>query len=248
MKPLQDHIILVTGAGGALGSAVALACAEQGATLILLGRQQAPLEAVYDKIANAGHVLPHLFPCDLFNLDEAQAEALAQAVLQQFGGLHGLVHCAAATGPLGPLADLPGKDWQRLLHLNLTAPFLLTRALLPVLASAEEAAVVFLDDPGSRGKAFWGAYGVAKAGLVQFAQTLAEEWSAGGRLRVATMAPAPFRSALRQRIFPGENPTQLPEAQPIAAFITHWLTPAGRNLTTRSFGSTDFIKATNYVR
>lgn len=241
----QNRTVLVTGAGGALGSAVALACAELGANLILLGRRQQPLEAIYDRIAAAGHTLPHLFPCDLANLDESQAQALAQAVEQQFGALHGLVHCAADTGPLTPLADLPGKDWQRLLHLNLTAPFLLTQALLPAMARCDDAAVMFLDDPASRGKAFWGAYGIAKAGLNQLAQTLAEEWAAGGRLRVATVAPTPFRSSLRRRIFPGENPAHLAGPEPIAAFIAHWLTPEGRNLTARCFGPADIASCTH---
>lgn len=236
---LQNRIILITGAGGALGSAVALACAEQGATLVLLDQRQSALEAVYDQIAAAGLPLPHLHPCDLAKLDESQAQALAQAVLQQFGSLHGLVHCAADTGPLGPLADVVGKDWQRLLHLNLTAPFLLTHALLPNLARNDDAAVVFLSDPASHGKAYWGAYGIAKAGLEQLALTLEEEWSAGGRLRIATVAPGPFRSPLRQRIFPGENPTQLPGPEPIAAFIRHWLSPQGKSLTSRCFGPAD---------
>lgn len=237
---LQGRHILITGAGGALGSAVALACAAQGAALILLGRRQPPLEALYDRIVEAGYTLPHLFPCDLSKLDEAQAQTLAQAVTQQCGALHGVVHCAADTGALGPIADISGKDWQRLLHLNLTAPFLLSRPLLPMLASQDDAGIVFIDDPASRGKAYWGAYGVAKAGLVQLAQTLAEEWTAGGRLRVATLAPAPFRSSLRQRIFPGEKPANLPGPEPIAAFISHWLSASGRDLTAHCFGPADF--------
>lgn len=236
---MKNRTLLITGAGGALGSAVAMACAEQGATLILLGRRQHPLEALYDRIAAAGHPLPHLFPCDLAKLDETQAQALAQTVTQQFGGLHGLVHCAADTGPLGPMADVAGKDWQRLLHVNLTAPFLLTRPLLPALASRDDAGIVFVDDPASRGKAYWGAYGVAKAGIEQLARTLGEEWRAGGRLRVATVAPAPFNSPLRRRIFPGENPAALPGPEPVAAFIAHWLSPAGRALSASGFGPAD---------
>lgn len=236
---MNNRTLLITGAGGALGSAVAMACAEQGATVILLGRRQHPLEAVYDRIATAGHPLPHIFPCDLAKLDETQAQALAQTITQQFGGLHGLVHCAADTGPLGPMADVAGKDWQRLLHVNLTAPFLITRPLLATLGSRDDAGIVFVDDPGSRGKAYWGAYGVAKAGIEQLSRTLAEEWRAGGRLRVATVAPAPFNSALRRRIYPGENPASLPSAEPIAAFIAHWLSPAGRELAGQRFGADD---------
>ncbi|WP_217994988.1 hypothetical protein, partial [Methylogaea oryzae] len=56
--------------------------------------------------------------------------------------------------------------------------------------------------------------------------------------------PAPFRSALRSRIFPGENPAQLPGAEPIAAFIAHWLTPEGRTLTARCFGPADIASKT----
>lgn len=235
MKSLQDRIVLITGAGGAMGSAVAEGCAAEGATVVLLGRRQQPLEATYDRIAAAGGKLPFILPCDLSGLNDHQAHALAQAVHSEFGILHGLVHCAADVGVLCPLSDVEAEDWQRLLAVNLTAPFLLTRALLPLLATAGDAEVLFVSDPAARSKAFWGAYGVAKAGLEQLAATLAEEWS--GRLRVNVLGPAPFRSALRRRCFPGEKPESLPSAQSAAAFAVHRLAPSTAAASGRIFDS-----------
>jgi len=80
--------------------------------------------------------------------------------------------------------------WGRVLRINLTAPFLLTQACLPLLRKASDASVVFVSDTvGRRGKAYWGAYGASKFGLEGLMQILAEELSAEGRIRIRPSSP-----------------------------------------------------------
>jgi NAD(P)-dependent dehydrogenase (short-subunit alcohol dehydrogenase family) len=189
-KTLDGRVVLITGAGGALGAAAAEHLAALGARLVLLGRTQHKLEAVYDCIAQRELLLPFLCPLDFATANATTFEQLAASVANEFGALHGLLHAAAERGTPGPVADIEPAEWERVLRVNLSAPFLLTRALLPLL-STHDGSVLFVTDR-TGGPAFRGAYGVAKHGVENLAQTLAAEWSASGRLRVNILSPRPF--------------------------------------------------------
>ena len=126
---LEGRVILITGATGALGSVAAKACAQAGATVILLGRHIRKLEKLYDEIVSQGGRKPAIYPLDLAGASEQDYADLADTLRQELGGLYGLMHCAAELGHLMPLSEIDGTRWQRLLQVNLTAPFLLTRAV-----------------------------------------------------------------------------------------------------------------------
>jgi NAD(P)-dependent dehydrogenase (short-subunit alcohol dehydrogenase family) len=207
--PLKDRIVLVTGATGGLGSVAARACARAGATVVLLGRTIPKLEKLYDRIVAEGGPQPAIYPLDLAGASEKDYLDLATVLERELGGLHGLMHCAAELGNLGPLADVDGERWTRLLHVNLTAPFLLTRELLALMVKSGSGSVVFVGDSAvGTGKAYWGAYGVAKLGLSGYANILADETESFG-LKVYVFIPGPMRTNLRRRAYPGENPESL---------------------------------------
>lgn len=222
---LAKCVVLVTGAAGGLGSATAKACAREGATVVLLGRTIPKLEKVYDEIVAEGCPQPAIYPLDLAGASEKDYFDLATTLRREMGSLHGLVHCAAELGNLGPLSDVGGERWQRLLHVNLTAPFLLTRALLPLLAESGKGSVIFVTDSVARtGKAYWGAYGIAKIALEGYARILAEETEAAG-LRVHVFMPGPLRTPLRRWAYPGENPATLDPPEPHGERIAQLLGP-----------------------
>lgn len=203
---LQAHNVLVTGAGGGLGRAIAEAVAAAGAQTLLLGRRQGSLEDVHDAIVAAGGLPPILIPTDLARLDADQARQIGDAVLDQCGELHGLVHNAAVAGPRVPLRYHSDADWREALDVNLTAPFLLTRALLPALEASRGSVVLFVSDSVGRAPgAYWGAYAVSKAALEALAQVLADELAATSRVRVNVVDPGPTRTQLRARQFPGDD-------------------------------------------
>jgi NAD(P)-dependent dehydrogenase (short-subunit alcohol dehydrogenase family) len=206
---LDGRIVLVTGAGGDLGSVAAKTCAGAGATVILLGRTLARLEGTYDRIVRQGGPEPLLAPLDLATAMPEELAAIAGSIKSQFGALHGLIHCAAHMDYLGPLRDVGDDQWRQALDVNLTGAFRLTRTLLPLLTRSEAAAVVFVtDSEAERRRGYWGPYAVAKAGLEAFALILADEYDGAGTLRVNLFTPGAIRTRLRRKAFPAETTTE----------------------------------------
>lgn len=224
---LQGRVILVTGATGALGTVAAKACARAGATVVLLGRKIPRLEKLYDAIVAAGGPTPALYPLDLAGASEQDYAELAATLREELGGLHGLLHAAAELGHLSPLSELAAERWQRLLHVNLTAPALLTRAVVPLLLASGGGSVVFVGDSAvGDGKAFWGAYGVAKLGLAGYARILHAELENQG-LHASLFTPGPMRSPIRLRAYPGERREDLPPPDRHAEALVQLLGAAG---------------------
>ncbi len=214
MKGLQARVILITGATEGIGRAVALACAAQGATVILSAFEEADLEPVYDTILASGDPEPAILPLNLETATEADFIAAVNVVGDTFGRLDGLVHCAAFAPYLSRIDDYDATEWDRVIRINLTAPFLLTQACLPLLRASEDAAIVFTSDRvGRTGKAYWGAYAAAKFGIEGLMQVLAEETRDSSRIRVNSLDPGLVRTALRASLYPGEEPGIHPRAR-----------------------------------
>src|SRR5690606_15790753 len=147
-----------------------------GATLVLLGRRVPRLNRTSDAIEAAGGAQPALYPLDLAGATPSDYAELAERIDAQCGRLDGVLHAAAEFKGLTPLEITDPEDWLTALHVNLSAPLLLTQACLPLLKRSSDASVVFvLDDPERVGHAYWGGYGVAKHGLLGLVPMLAEE-------------------------------------------------------------------------
>ncbi|MEO5344434.1 MAG: YciK family oxidoreductase [Gammaproteobacteria bacterium SHHR-1] len=207
---LQGRIILVTGASGGLGRAIALGAAAVGATLILAGRDTAKLEQLYDEIEAAGGAQPAIIPLNLETASAHSYEELADVIRDEFGALHGLVHCAAQLRLLSRIDDYDLETWNQLLQVNLTAAFLLSQACLPLLKASDQSRLIFTSDQlGRRAKAYWGAYAVSKFGLEGLMQVLAEELESSP-VRVNSLDPGPLRTKLRKDAYPGEDENDNP--------------------------------------
>ncbi|MFT3792651.1 MAG: SDR family NAD(P)-dependent oxidoreductase [Rudaea sp.] len=228
---LRDRVALIVGAAGALGSASAKAAAQAGAKVILLGRKVRPLEKLYDEIEAAHPGAASIYPLDLAGASPKDYGDLAATIEREFGRLDGIVFAAAHFEGLQPMLDATPEAWLKTLHVNLNAPFLIVQAcaeaLLRAPADDANASVVFvLDDPARVGKAFWGAYGVAKHALLGLASILHQEWDST-RARVHTLLPAPMRSALRRTAYFGENTMELPTADGAAQAVVYLLGDEG---------------------
>lgn len=229
---LQGRVVLITGAAGSLGSVAAKACAAQGAQTILLDKAVKGLERLYDEIERDGHPRPALYPLDFAGAMERDYDELAQTLAREFGMLHGLLHSAAELGVLGPLADVDGIALERSLRINLTGPHLLTRALLPLLSASSDASVVFTGDASAgAGRAYWGAYGIAKIALEGLARVLAQELEGAGKVRVNLFQPGPVNSALRSKSHPAERADQRLEPMALAGRYVQLLGPGSRGTT-----------------
>jgi NAD(P)-dependent dehydrogenase (short-subunit alcohol dehydrogenase family) len=207
---LAGRVILVTGAGQGLGRAVAMACAQHGATVVLLGRRQEKLERTYDAITEAGGAEPAIVPLDLSQAGSREFEELANLVRRDVGAPSGIAHCASHFTPLTPLMSQTLEQWLEMLRVNLAAPFALTRACLPLMERAPESSVVFTSETHAvHPKAYWGAYAVSKAGLGPLAAIWADELEKLGKTRMNVLVPGPIASPQRAQSHPGEDRTKL---------------------------------------
>jgi NAD(P)-dependent dehydrogenase (short-subunit alcohol dehydrogenase family) len=227
---LRERVVLVTGATGGLGRATALAAACAGATLVLLGRKVRAIEALYDEIEGVGGATPALYPMDLAGAAPKDYADLAAAVERECGRLDGLVHAAAHFDTLQPFEQQTPEEWARTQQVNVTAPFLLTQACMPLLRRAPAAAIVFVfDDPARVGNAFWGGYGVAKAALQGFASIVHEETESSG-VRTHAVLPGPMRTTLRRAAYYGEDTLAHPDPAHAAQAVAWLLGPSARDV------------------
>jgi len=232
---LKDRVVLVTGAGQGLGRALALEAARCGATVALLGRNQKKLEATYDAITAAGGAEPALIPVDLATAGQAEYESLAQLLRKDLQRLDAVVHCAAHFVPLGPLAGQSLDQWSTLLKVNLTAPFALTRACLPLLQAAPDSSVVFVGEThGAQPLAYWGGFAVAKSALSTLASIWSQELERKGKPRMNVFIPGPIATPQRMQSHPGEDRGCLRTAQEAARALVYLLDPASGHVNGRT--------------
>jgi NAD(P)-dependent dehydrogenase (short-subunit alcohol dehydrogenase family) len=230
---LRDRIILVTGAGDGIGAQAARTFAGHGATVILVGRTQAKLEAVYDAITDAGDPKPAIFVMDFSKAQGDNYQNLHDAMEQEFGRLDGLLHNASILGARSPIEHHDIKIWLETIHVNLNAPFILTQALLPLLHKSKDPSIVFTSSGvGRKGRAFWGAYGVSKFGTEGLMETLADECS---DIRVNCINPGATRTAMRKAAYPGEDPTTLKTPAEIMPPYLYLIGPDSRGVTGQSY-------------
>lgn len=207
---LKDRVIMVTGAGDGIGKAAAKAFAAFGATVILLGRTIAKLEQVYDEIVEAGYLKPAIYPLDLAGATPENYVQMAEIIAREIGRLDGLLHNASVLGDLTLLENYPPDTWATVMQVNLTAPFLLTQALLPLMKKSTDASIVLTSSSvGRKGRAYWGAYGVSKFGTEGLMQTLAAELENTSNVRVNSLNPGATRTNMRASAYPAENPETL---------------------------------------
>jgi len=230
------RIILVTGAGAGIGRALALALARQGATVALLGRTQRKLEATYDAIVAAGGPRPALLPFNLETATAVEYDALQEALMKEFGRLDGLAHVAGILGARSPIDHYDVPTWCKVLHVNLTAAFVLTQSCLPLLRLAPDASVVFTSSSvGRKGRAYWGAYAVSKFGVEGLMQVLAHELQDTTSIRANSLNPGAVNTYMRLQAYPSENRERLPEPDAVVGPFLYLLGPESRGVSGNAF-------------
>jgi len=226
---LAGRVILITGAGSGLGRALAIESARAGAGVILSGRNLQKLERVYDEIRALGAPQPAIATLDLAAATAVDYDALAATIGNEFGKLDGLVHCAGLLGDRTPLEQYDVPTWCRVLHVNLTAPFILTQVLLPVLRRSADASVIFVSSGVVKNpRPFWGAYAVAKCGLESVRSMLSQELEGEPNLRVNSVNPGRMRTAMRAAAYPGEDPNTLPSPASVSGPFLYLLSAQSR--------------------
>src|SRR5580692_9148480 len=204
---LQGRVILITGASAGIGRAVAISCAQHGATVLLLGRNGRRLNEVHRQITTeCGEERATIVEFDLENALSRDYDALFAAIEARYQRLDGLLHNAGLLGQLEPVEHYDVPTWCRVLQVNLTAAFVLTQILLPLLKRSEDASIVFTSSGvGRAGRAYWGAYAVSKFALEGLNQVLSEELSGFTPIRVNSLNPGATRTQMRRQAYPAED-------------------------------------------
>ncbi|MBF0110834.1 MAG: SDR family NAD(P)-dependent oxidoreductase [Magnetococcales bacterium] len=236
---LKEKIALVTGAGSGIGRAVAELFAREGAWVILLGRTQSRLEETSDRIGDAGG-RSSIAPLDLEN-GLARVPEVVAALNDRFGRLDLLVNNAATLGTLTPLEHYEAVLWEQVFRINVTAPFFLTRELLPLLKRSPSASVInVVSGVAHQGRAFWGAYAASKAALANLTETWAGEFSQPS-IRFNTVNPGATATTMRAQAFPGENPATLPTPEQVARVFLYLASDCSRDVHGQHLNARDWL-------
>jgi NAD(P)-dependent dehydrogenase (short-subunit alcohol dehydrogenase family) len=182
MLRLSGKRILVTGAGGGLGRAISERLLREGAAVVATDRDETALHSTVTELAELGNISPIV--SDL--LKDASIDALANEAARG-GPVDGLVNCAGLY-PNTPVLALSAAEWDRVLGLNLRAPFLLTKALIPALRERGGAIVNISSTASVLARPGIAHYGASKAGLSQLTRVLAVEL-APFKIRVNAVVP-----------------------------------------------------------
>ncbi len=233
---LRDRIILITGASDGIGRALALHIAGLGAQVILHGRNTAKLEKVYDAIEGIDAApRPSIAILDLATANAESYTTLAKGLEDEFGRLDGLVQNAGILGERYSIEQYDAVLWQRVMHVNVTSAFALTKVLLPLLQKSEDPSIIFTSSGvGRTGKAFWGAYSVSKFATEGLSQVLADEHR-HTNLRANCINPGATRTGMRLAAYPAEDRDKLKRPEDILATYVYLLGPDSRGVTGESF-------------
>jgi len=215
--PLSGKIAVVTGGSRGIGRECALALAKAGAHVIAVARTDGALTDLDDEIRAATGEPATLVPLDVSDGDAL--DGLGLALFQRFARIDVLVHAAAILGPMTPVSHIEPKHWERVVAVNLTATYRLIRSFEPLLRASEAGrAIFFTTGRVARPKAFWGPYGITKAGVEHMVRTWADELEQTN-VRAVLLDPNTMRTKMRAEAMPGEDPATVTDPAEIGPLI-----------------------------
>jgi NAD(P)-dependent dehydrogenase (short-subunit alcohol dehydrogenase family) len=193
MGQLHNRIALITGAGRGIGRAIALAYAQEGATLALAGRTRRDLEQTAQH-AQALGASTGIVPVDVSV--PTQVEAIVHQTLEQFATIDILVNKTGMIGPVDPLQKTDRAAWIQTIQVNLIGTYLCCRAVLPVMQRQNRGKIINLSGAGaSNAWRHLSAYGASKVAVVRLTETLALELE-GSNIQVNVLGPGSIHTQM----------------------------------------------------
>ena len=220
-RAFEGRLALVTGASRGIGAAIAEALAAEGAHVVLTARTAADLEQIEERIHAAGGSAT-IAPLDL--TEPESIGRLASAIAGRWEALDMLVLNAALLGQLGPVAQIDGKEFSKVLTLNILAQQALIAAFDPMLRRSEAGRVLAVTSSvGASPRAYWGAYGASKAALETLVAAYGQEVGNVTNIRTAIVDPGATATQMRARAFPGEDPATLKSPDAVGEAVAELL-------------------------
>jgi 3-oxoacyl-[acyl-carrier protein] reductase len=223
---LQDQVIIVTGASRGIGRSIAIACAGEGAWVVLAARSQDRLSALAQEIQeDGGEALA--VPTDVTS--EAQVAALVETTLEQYGQVDGLVN-SAGVSPLAPITETSLQIWEQAIGVNVTGTFLCCRAVWKPMADRGGGSILNISSgAGKRAHAEWVAYCASKWAVMGLTESLALEGYPLG-IRVNALCPGPTATPMRVENFPGEDQSRLLQPEEVARAALFFFSDAAQHV------------------
>ena len=221
----ERQVAVITGAGGGIGQATAVALARRGFNLCLVEHDPGRLQSAETAASDSGRASAVVLSvaCDVTS--ESDMEAMAAQALGAFGRIDVLVTAAGILRPAGSgpktLAETTVDEFERVLAVNLRGTFLATRAVLPTMLGARSGHIIHLSSTsGLRGRAFDGAYCASKFAVRGFSESLMEEVGRSG-VRVHTLLPDAVATPLWEQNGPVPMPPDALPPERVAEFIAY---------------------------
>jgi NAD(P)-dependent dehydrogenase (short-subunit alcohol dehydrogenase family) len=217
---LAGRVAVVTGGGTGIGRAFAVALAQRGMEVWIVGRRIAPLHDALEALGGGGHARA----CDVTKAEDVAA--LAAEVGAEAGRLHLLINNAAILGPVATLEHTPADAFAEVMDVNVDGVFRVTQALLPLLRlGAPGAQIVNLSSGvGRQGRARWGGYAASKFAVEGLTQVWADELQGTG-IAVNAINPGGTRTSMRAAAVPDEDPGTLPSPDDVVPSLLWLLSP-----------------------
>jgi NAD(P)-dependent dehydrogenase (short-subunit alcohol dehydrogenase family) len=234
---LEGKVALITGASQGLGRALVLAYAKEGARVVINARSEESIRPVAEEIESSGAEVLAL-AADVSK--SADVERLVDETVERFGRIDVLVNNAGVLGPRVEILEYPEEEWRRVIEVNLTGPFLVSKAV--VVHMPEGGSIVnVVSGVSVEGRAKWGAYSVSKFGVEGLTQILASELEERG-IRVNAVDPGGMRTGMRAAAYPEEDPlTRITPEENTGVFL-YLASDESRDVTGERFKAQEFRK------
>ena len=207
---LKDKNILITGASKGIGRSLAVNLSKHKANVILLARNEDLLDSLYDEIKEKYNTNPMIIGCDLSQFEEDEAQEIANVVSKNYKCLDALINNASILKKMSSVNDYDLKSWKKVLNVNLTSAFLLSKYLMPLMMDSKLPRIIFTSSGvANKGKAYWGAYSVSKAGIKNLSEILNDELNSLTNFKVFNFNPKETRTEMRALAYPAENPSSV---------------------------------------
>ena len=207
---LKDKNILITGASKGIGRSLAINLSKHKANVILLARNEDLLDTLYDEIKEKYNTNPMIIGCDLSRFEEDKAQEIANVVSKNYKCLDALINNASILKKMSSVNDYDLKSWKKVLNVNLTSAFLLSKYLMPLMMDSKLPRIIFTSSGvANKGKAYWGAYSVTKAGIKNLSEILNDELDSLTNFKVFSFNPKETRTEMRALAYPAENPSSV---------------------------------------